>query len=156
MPGWPIRCTRNALGVAKENRGAIVNPKHCIPADEYMLLAWQAIGAAGAGPVAWVLVSSAGARLASFEAWNPNGDNTLRPTCSRTSTGLFVVTYAASYPDETGTSTPLVLLAGDPAVQSATKNIIANCSLAGNVVTVQVTTAHTNALTDANFLLKVF
>lgn len=157
MSGWPVRLSRSALGLPKINSGALVNPRACLPSDEYMRLAWQAIGAAIAGPIAWVLVKgSDGSRLASGEAWNPNGDDALRPTTSRTSTGLYVVTYAGSYPDSAGASTPFALNAGKAAPQSATKNIVGTPSLAGNVVTVQITTAHTNALTDSTFLLEVF
>lgn len=106
---------------------------------------------------AWILLRGTdGARLASSESWNPDGVSALRPTSSRSSTGIYIVTYAASYPDEGGISTPLALVAGRASPQTNTANLGAVTSLAGNIATVKVSAGANGTLTDANVFLEVF
>lgn len=155
MSGFPVRISRAALGLKRENRAAIVNPKNCVGADQFNLLLWQAAGNNVAGALAWISVDSAGARVGSGEAWNPDGNDLLRGTSSRTSTGIYVVTYAGSYPDMDDVDTPLALVSAKVSVRSSTAGLTAVWQLAGNVCTVKIATGG-GTLTDAGFHLDVY
>jgi hypothetical protein len=155
MSGFPTRISRSALGPVRRNRNAIIKPDECATAETFNLLLWQLAGMNATAPIAWVLGGADGTRFASAEAWNPDGDDTLRPTISRSSAGVYVVTYAATYPDMDGAARPLVLLAGAVAPQGSTAGMIGICGFASNTITVKTTT-HAGVAADTSFLLTVW
>src|SRR5262245_11412070 len=99
MPGYPVRPSLDTFGAEKSAGAANIKPEKTILPAEWNLMRWQAAGLGMVAPLAWAYVQgSDGARLGSGEAWNPRGDDLKRPTCARSSTGIYTVTFAASYP----------------------------------------------------------
>lgn len=158
--GFPLLPSRDTFGPELENWGEVTNPKREIGHQTFGLAWWQLAAVSQLVPIARVTVSAAGARVSSREGWNPNGKDALRPTCSRSAQGVYVVTYQGSYPDETNVAQSLLLADGKVSVQGDSggvdKNIVGVATFAGNVVTVKITVANTNALTDARFVLEVW
>lgn len=148
MAGFPTRISRSAFGKRRRNRFAIMNPDECVTAETFNLLLWQLAGMNATAPIAWVLVGADGTRFASAEAWNPDGDDTLRPTTSRSSAGVYLVIYAATYPDMDDVARPLVLIAGKASPQGSTAGMIGVCGFASNTITVKTTT-HAGVATDS-------
>lgn len=155
MAGFPTRISRSAFGRRRRNRNAIINPDECVTAETFNLILWQLAGMNATAPIAWVLVEADGTRLGSGEAWNPDSDDRLRPTSSRSSAGVYVVTYAATYADMDDVARPMVLLAGRVGPQGSTAGMIGVCGFAGNTITVKTTT-HAGVATDSKFHLAVW
>lgn len=98
---FPVRISRAALGGKPSNRFRVVNPLKEPGADVFDLLYWTAAGCNVVVPIATVIFDGATAVIqASGEAWDPDG--AFVPTVSRTSAGVYVVTYAATYNDHLG------------------------------------------------------
>lgn len=153
--GFPIRARRSSFGVTREDRAATLNPKHAFGARYANLVFWQTAGCNVTNPLAWVLVTSAGTRSASGEAWNSEGDDTLRPTCAKSSTGVYTVTFAATYADMDGDQQAFTPTSASVSVNSTTAGMIAVWSISGSVVTVKTSDA-AGTLTDAGFHLSVW
>lgn len=153
--GFPIRAKRSTFGVTREDRAATLNPKHSFGARYANLVFWQAAGVNVSAPIAWVLVSSAGARAASGEAWNPEGTDPLRPTCAKSSTGVYTVTFAATYPDMDGDAQAFVPTSCSVSINSTTAGMIAVWSISGSIITVKTSDAAAS-LADAGFHLSVW
>jgi hypothetical protein len=143
-----------------------VEPDKDVDGAQFNAIFWDISGHNAAGDIAWVLVSSAGAWLASGEAFNPDADAALRPTCLRLSAGIYTVTYETSYYDEdyyrdqaTATKKPLSLYAGHVTAQGTTPNVVGVVDVqlvAGKwVCTVKLTIGNTGVLTDSKFCLDV-
>lgn len=111
MSGNPIRPARSDFGPKPVNVEPITDPEQQFDAEWGDLLLWQVSGNGLTADMAWVTCSSAGARLLNAEAWNPEGDQA-PPTCARVSTGLYTVTYAATYNDKDGVARTTNLRAG--------------------------------------------
>ena len=102
--GFPTRVSRNAIGPTFAERYGVSDPTKEVGKDFFNLASWQLAGAGLMVPLVWALMHWDGAAMVldgSAEAWDPNG--AYLPTLARTSAGIYVVTYAATYPDETGT-----------------------------------------------------
>lgn len=158
MAGWPGRPSRKAFGPQRINDGVVTQPEKYVDAREYNLLFWQTSGAA-AGFVAraWALLKWDGAALtlqASGETWDPDG--LVVPTISRTSSGVYLVTYASTYPDMEETPIATALIAGRAAAQSLSNlNALAVPRANGYEVDVRVFTANSAAATDSTVLVEV-
>lgn len=159
MSGFPTRISRSALGQAKTNARPVKDASKELVAGEWNLMRWTLGGLAGTGAQAWLFATFTGpttiAVTAHREAWDPDADDAA-PTISRTSDGLYVVTYAATYTDEAGTAVATQLYGGDVS-PSATTNLNGVASIASSrIVTVSIFTANSAVATDSSFLLVVY
>ncbi len=105
--GWPTRISRSALGPQFQERTKVSDPSKEVGQAFFNLSCWQLAGAGLMVPKAWALFHWTGAAIvldASAEAWDP--ESGVVPTVTRTSAGIYVVTYAATYPDENGVAQP--------------------------------------------------
>lgn len=157
--GFPTRIGRSALGPSKTNQRRVIDPTKEISSVEWNLVRWEVAGMAGVVPQAWVFATFTGpdqiAVTAHREAWAPDGTSSA-PTISRTSAGLYVITYDATYPDENGTAVAIQLFGGTVG-PSATTNLNGVASVSSNrIVTVSIFTANSAAATDSSFLVAVW
>jgi hypothetical protein len=116
MPGFPTRTGRSGYGPDPINRRPVTDPRKELDGETIgRLLFWQ-VGAVGMClPSAWATFQVNGTALllvSHAEAFQPRGGS--GPTLERLSDGVWNFSYAATYPDETGTQQPLVLSAGLP------------------------------------------
>ncbi len=133
MAGFPTRPSRRAFGPTFRDRAPVRQPDRDVGAAAFNLLCWQAAGAGVVGALAWALLTWDGAALslaAGGEAWDSDG--LVVPTVARSSAGVYVVTYAATYPDADGIATTTSLCAGQATPQSASPLL----------ATVELTNAH--------------
>lgn len=158
MAGFPIRPSRSALGPTKLDRRVVRDHARESGATEINLAWWLLAGSAGVVPQAWLYATQTGTDIpvivARQEAWNPRRDQAA-PTMARTSAGLYVVTYAASYPDETGTSQTTQLYGGAPTPQSLSDLRGTALVSSSRIVTVSIFNAG-GAATDSGFMLTVW
>jgi hypothetical protein len=155
VSGFPTIPSRDALGPEFEDATPVLNPKKHVSGDQLNLWAWQIAGSGLCVPKAWVVVNADGTRVAAGASWNPNGDPSLHPTTSRTSAGLYLVTWAATYENEKDVSTQITLYAGKVSPQGSTANLVGVPELSGPACTVRITAASSGTPTDAKFLLEV-
>jgi hypothetical protein len=138
MSGFPTRPSRTAFGPTKLNTTAgLLHPAYHTGSTETNLSYWQLAGCGVVTHRAWALLAWNGAVLslsASAEAWDANGSAV--PTVARTGAGVYTVTYAATYNDETGTAASTALLAAAAHPQgSASRH--ATCAISsGRIITV--------------------
>lgn len=156
MSGFPTRPSRAAFGPKPQNRGGIRNPAEQLDADTADLAFWQIAGCSGVADGAWALltwngVSMPAAPAASFEAWDPNGEGT--PTVGRTGTGVYTVTYAASYPDKDGIEVTTNIIAAKAFPQTASDVRATVLVTSGRIVTVYLRNA-AGAAVDASVLVE--
>jgi len=122
MSGFPTRPTRATFGPPLENRRPVRNPRRELDASLASLAFWQVAGLGVVAPIAWVLCAKSGdlgdevTVVSHAEAWNPDGALP-GPEVERTAGGIYLVEYAASYPDADGADTLLELLFGAAAPQ---------------------------------------
>lgn len=159
MSGFPTRISRSALGQAKVNAKPVKDRSKELVAEEWNLMRHTAGGLAGVAPQAWLFATFTGpdqiAVTAHREAWDPDAVNAA-PEIERTSAGLYVVTYDATYPDEAGTAVAIQLFGGIVA-PSGSGNLNGIASVASNrIVTARIFTANSAAATDSSFTLIVF
>lgn len=114
MSGFPLRISRDTFGPTLVDAWPVENPETHIPAVAFNLVFHQLAGMNAAHPVRYVLVAeydgiSAMTTLYQAEAWNPNNDQA-HPVLARSGTGVYTVTFAASYLDELGAAVGTQLL----------------------------------------------
>lgn len=158
MAGFPTRISRTALGPTKQNAAiGVIHPAKYIGAVETELAYWQVSGLSVAAPRAWALVTWDGATAVSLtaagEAWDPNGASA--PTVARTSAGVYTVTYAATYNDETGTAVSTNLLAASVTARGTTARIPTWEIASSRIITVYLFDAAGSAA-DASFFVQAF
>ncbi len=152
MAGFPSRISRRSLGPTLKNRYPVRDNEREIGMDTFNAAWWQIAGMNVASDIAWALLDASGVWVAGAEAWDPDG--TTAPTPAHPSTGTYTLTYAATYPDETGTEIPLTLYAAVPAPQTSADRK-ATATVAGNVVTIYVRNGVTDALVDCAIYVAV-
>jgi len=158
MPGFPTRTTRAAFGPTKINATTgLVDPSRYQGANEVNLDYWQTAGMSLAVCRAWALVTWDGATAvsltASGEAWDPKAQYV--PTVARASAGVYTVTYAATYLDETDAAVSTAILAASATPQSSSARH-ATCTISSSrIVNVFVFDAAGSAA-DASFLVMAF
>lgn len=158
MSGFPTRISRTALGPTKANaKTGVIHPAKYIGATETELAYWQVAGLSVSAPRAWALVTWDGASAvsltASGEAWDPNSASA--PTVARSSAGVYTVTYAATYPDETATEVSTNLLAAAVSPRGTTARIPTWEIASARIVTVYLFDAAGSAA-DGSFLLTAW
>lgn len=158
MAGSPTRISRAALGPTKRNATTgLVHPAMYQGATEIELAYWTISGGSVAGNRAWALVTWDGATSVSLtaagESWDPNSASA--PTVARSGAGVYTVTYAATYNDETGTAVSTNLLAAHVSPQSASARHATWAISSNRIVTVYMWDA-AGAAADASFLLSAF
>lgn len=156
MAGFPTRPSRAAFGPTFRNATAgVTNPETHAGAALLGLLAWQAAGNSVAGNLTWALLAWDGAALtlsASAEAWDST--SAVLPTVARTSAGLYTVTYAASYADETAALITTNLRAAICAAQGTAARYAVASIASGRIITVSVFDA-AGAAADSDGVLVV-
>lgn len=158
MAGSPTRISRSALGPTKRNATTgLIHPALFQGATEVELAYWTIAGLSVASGRAWALVTWDGATSVSLtaagESWDPNSASA--PTVLRTATGVYTVTYAASYNDETGTAVATNLLGAAVSPQSSSSRHATWAIGSSRIVTVYMWDASGTAA-DASFLLQAF
>lgn len=156
MAGFPTRTSRTAYGPAFRNAGnGVTNPETHAGAFLIGLLAWQTAGLSCAGSLAWALIAWDGAALtltAASEAWDAN--SAALPTVARSGAGVYTVTYAATYNDETGTAVVSNLRAAVVAPQGSACRIGVGSVASGRIITARTFDAAGSAA-DADGALVV-
>ncbi len=155
-PTFPVRPSREAFGPRFRNEFDPISDEEDLDAATFDALCFQVAGMGGAVPLAWALVSGAGALLAAWEAWDPNGG--YAPEVARTTTGVYVVTYDATAPDADEIEIDLAFLAAEAKPQG-TVNVrhgAAAIAASGHVVDVRTYLANGTTLSDEAFLLQVW
>src|SRR5271170_4576706 len=101
MSGFPSRPTLDAFGPTLRNRGAVRDPTRDVGADLLNLMRWQLAGVGACSPLSFVAATftapDAIAIAAQANAWQGAA-----PTLTRSSAGVYVVGYEATYPDKDG------------------------------------------------------
>lgn len=156
--GFPRRPSRATFGPTLVNQAKVRDPTKEIGSATFNLSWWQLAACSLQVPLAWVLVESDGTRLSSGEVWNPNGSGALRPTVARTGLGVYTVTYAAQYDDESGTPQSLAMLGGHVTVQAGAgatdiSGVVEMTSVV--VATIRLTTKTADAAADGRFMLDL-
>jgi hypothetical protein len=155
MSGFPTRSSLLAFGPEKlKDQGASLNPEKEVSAAQVNLLKWQVAGLGIVSPLASALVLDTGALSAAGAVWNPKGLPGLHPSVQKTGTGVYVVTWAVQYEDETDTMRP-VSIAWARAFPQGGAFRLARTSIVGTAVTVEVAEAASVAAEDGTFLLEV-
>lgn len=154
-----LRHTRSSLGRTLKRAGAFTDPERQIDYTTFNK-AWGMVGGASmAGALCWVMIDGAGGTyVAGGEVWNPDSDPTLRPTVARTATGIYTVTLAATYPDETGAAMASNPMGAFPSTQSATLDRAARAliPLGTLICTVKTFVDSTKVLVDCDSLVVIF
>ena len=155
--GFPTRISRAVFPIWEFlSSRQLLKPEKVVSAEQFNLLAWQIIGNNIAGPFAWITWDSAGVRLASGESWNLNAETSKRGVSATTGTGIYTITYAATYPNDKGVETVFEHKACLPAPQSTTANLVAVGSLAGNVATIKISAGTSGTLTNSGGFAVIF
>jgi hypothetical protein len=120
--GFPTRPSRAAFGprTLKDRKTVVDNSKE-IGATTFELMFWQLAGLGIASSLAWVLFHWNGVDVvidASAESWDPY--SVYVPDVTRTSAGVYVVTYAATFQDERGTTVATALKSCEVIAQGST------------------------------------
>jgi hypothetical protein len=163
MSGYPSIPDRAAFGSLRyTDDGLELDPDEFLPARVLDLIAWQITGLGMVADRAWVLVAANGDRVAQGSGWDqPRKDEAgaiiappALPTIAHPSTGVYVITWPATAPNEQGESIAIGFLAGavDPQSTSRTDWTI---DIAANVVTVNLYDKVSGSLVDRKFMLKV-
>ncbi len=155
MSGFPTRPSLLTFGKEKlKNHGASLNPEKEVSAEQVNLLKWQVAGLGIVSPLANALVLDTGALSSAGAVWNPKGLPGLHPTVQKTGTGVYVVTWAAEYEDETDTMRT-VSIAWARAFPQGGAFRIARTSIVGPAVTVEIAEAGSLAFEDGTFFREV-
>lgn len=165
MSGFPRRVSRDTFGPTLVDVYAAENPEADIPAKAFNTLFHQ-VGGLNVSSItrAVVVAEWTGTAMGvayQSEAWNPNGDQA-HPVVARTSMGLYTVTFASSYLDETGASISTQLLLARATFMGqvstwASRRVAYAWVDTSNplIVNVSMWNPGTGGLADAKFLLEV-
>jgi len=118
MSGFPTRPLRPAFGPEPKNRFPVRDPERELDGETVgKLMMHQITGSGLTVPRAWFVLNGLAVTpvlLSRAEAWNPKGVTDVdfpAPVVARTAQGIFTVTYAATFKDETGVAMTLDLIA---------------------------------------------
>jgi len=158
MAGFPTRTTRAAFGPTKLNLSSgLISPEYYQGATELNLAYWQLAGLALAGSRAWVLVTWDGATSVSVtaagEAWDVTAASA--PTVARSAAGVYTVTYAATYVDETDTAVAVSLYGANITPMSSSSRHATFTISSSRIVNVFMWDA-AGAAADASFHISAF
>jgi hypothetical protein len=113
MAGFPIRPERDGFGPPLEDERPVENPRKEIGAGAFNLAWWQLAGIGRTVERVTLLGRWDGALMQNDYqafAWDPEG--LLPPIIpTRSGVGVYKVTFAANYPDETGTNRSIAIVA---------------------------------------------
>jgi hypothetical protein len=118
MPnGFPTRQTRDDFGPEPENRFPVRDPTKEMDGETTGRLMMTSLGALGQmlHRAALKFDGATATVVDRWEAWNPkriSGAPFAPPGITRHSAGVYTIAYAASYPDHTGVTQPLVWSGG--------------------------------------------
>lgn len=106
--GFPRRPSLDSFGPQLQDTRVIRNPGAEAGSDLLNLMRFQLAGAGLMVARAWAVIDGTGGVItlaAHAESWNPKGLTAAPytpPVAVRTSTGLYTLTYQATYPDDAG------------------------------------------------------
>lgn len=165
--GSPNRPALSAFGpFPKENAIPVKNPKQQLDAASFNLMTWQVAGASQVMPKAWFLLDGTGGALAGTnglvahaEAWNPSRSLS-SPTAAYIAVGRYSLTFASTYPDDSGNAINTVLTAAVPIALApngqASGSIVRNkavASINGLVVNIDLRASVADTLADGPLIL---
>lgn len=161
MTGFPTRPTRQDFGPQLKNARPIENPELQVGEETLNPALWQLAGAGLMVPRAVLIAEWTGSAMQILyqqEAWNPRNDQP-KPGLSRSSAGVYIYSFAATYLDEKGEERPTNILAADVKVQQQVTGITGKLEefvwTVGNVVHFRFRN-HGGTDADAKFWLRVF
>lgn len=166
--GFPNRPSRSDFGPTYKNARPTRDPEKNATAETFNLLSFQAAGASGMCPLAWLcgdIVLGDVQLGAHAESWNPEGNLTGAyepPSLIRMSTGVYEFEYASQVPNDEQNEevlVPLVFKFGVPVVRGSTKGLgfcNMTSAVAGTITIVSVTIPGTLALADLDFALALY
>lgn len=102
MAGFPSRVSHQALGGNRENVLKVTDPKKQLDVAKWNAVQWQVAGMNRVAPLVTLTIAADGSRTSGAEAWNDLDAAPLRVTITHSLTGVYVITAAATYPDENG------------------------------------------------------
>ena len=100
--GFPARTSFRGLGGKRRDVFKVTNPEVQIGMVHYNPLQWQVAGMNRVAPLVTLTVAADGSRTSGAEAWNSEDEAGKRVTITHSLTGVYVITAAATYPDENG------------------------------------------------------
>lgn len=122
MAGFPTRPSRDAFGPTYEDERPVRNPKRELGSAIGNLMFWQLAGAGIVAPMGVIQVAVTGGVATTVYqalAFDPKGQLALL-TWINDATGQYTITFASTYPDETGTARPFAVRFGDASVIEGT------------------------------------
>jgi hypothetical protein len=106
--GFPARFSFDDLGGPREAAGPITHPRRQVGHVTFNEVHWQLAGLSKISELVSLTIAADGSRVSGGEAWNAADDPALRVALTHPSTGVYVVTAQAAYPDWSSTSYPVV------------------------------------------------
>ncbi len=159
MPGYPNQISRDAFGPTLENEFPIANPKREVGQEALNLDFWQSAGMNKTAPYVVIYATVAGAVVTVQKqglAFDPN-DAVPDITIAYDGVGDYSFAFDATYPDLNGTATVLTLFGGTVFPQIAGSGTIGNVLLTSGIAGgIEIRTASTDALVDADFILVLY
>lgn len=100
--GLPARTSFRGLGGKRSDVFRVTNPEKQVGAASLNLAFWQVAGMNRVAPLVTLTVAADGSRTSGAEAWNSEDEAGKRVGIAHSLTGVYVITAAATYPDENG------------------------------------------------------
>lgn len=155
MAGFPTRPSLTSFGAKRVDRTAPRSAIHDASAAWANLVRWNLAGLGQSAPRAWVVAGYSGGTFsitAHANAWQGAA-----PTPARTSTGLYTLTYAATYADGDGVEVATNLAAALVCPKAGANPLTCDWNITdGRIVTVRLLRASTEAATDGAFLVTLY
>jgi len=138
--GFPSRIPRSSLGPTYQQKYPVNDSTKELSAQIANLFMWQLAGCNLTVPMAWAEIEVDAGDVStlgqSAEAWDTVG--AIVPVLTHPGVGRFTLTYATSYPDDSGNPIAIGLRGATPCVQSPVFYHAQAKALAANVITVYV------------------
>lgn len=155
MSGFPTRPSLTSFGPKRVDRSAPRSAIHDIGAAFVNLVRWTLTGLGQSSSRAWVLAGYSGGSFtisAQGNAWQGAA-----PTPARSSTGVYTLTYAATYADADGVPVATNLIGASVSPRAGANALTADWDITdGRIVTVRLFRAGTEAATDGAFLVTLY
>lgn len=154
MAGFPTRPSLTTFGPKRQDRTPVRTPVFDIGAQFVNYVRWMLAGLGASAPRAWVMATYSGGISITAQGNSWHG---AAPTISRTSAGLYVITYAETYADADDALVTPNLLGALVSPMAGANPLTSDWSIAsGRILTVRLFRASTEAATDGSFLVGLY
>jgi hypothetical protein len=155
MAGLPTRPSLTSFGTKRKDRTPPRSAEHDVGAAFINLVRWTLAGLGQSSPRAWALCTVSGTSItltAQGNAWHGSA-----PTPGRSSTGVYTLTYAATYPDADSVAASTNLLGAVVSPRGGSNPLTHDWNITdGRIVTVRLFRAATGAPEDGSFMVSVY